>query len=304
MKKTAIVILLFKGILELSAQTPWPPVGAKIYYNDNDGRYFGPNLIVTTLPRIVSSLKDTVIKAKSCAKVIVVGRYIEIGYYYKEEEKIYKYNPTLDQFNIWMDFSLVAGQTYKITLGKEEFIQTVDSTSTELVNGKIKKVQFIRGVLFGKFIQDIGNVSGFFTPPTLVALLGPMRCYEDSTIGLYKNPLFYNNLKQYTRLDISPDKFPCDTAYSIILTGSQDLEQSGIKVYPNPFRHALSVSNEGNERMKKVELLDLQGRILYSEAILAEKKEIRVEAERLPPGLYLLRLNTDKRMYMAKVRKE
>jgi hypothetical protein len=69
-------------------------------------------------------------------------------------------------------------------------------------------------------------------------------------------------------------------------------ERMHVNVYPNPCTHALTLHiMTQNENMNMITIYDVQGRILYQEAMVPVSYTVR-DVSWLPSGAYFLKLNT------------
>ncbi|NNK80169.1 MAG: T9SS type A sorting domain-containing protein, partial [Flavobacteriales bacterium] len=75
------------------------------------------------------------------------------------------------------------------------------------------------------------------------------------------------------------------TAYSSVV-GIEELENDLFEIYPNPVENILTIRNLFDQTNLKFELLDLQGRVLMSDALQSSQ----VELGKLPSGLYSLQI--------------
>ncbi|MEL6649543.1 MAG: T9SS type A sorting domain-containing protein [Bacteroidota bacterium] len=72
----------------------------------------------------------------------------------------------------------------------------------------------------------------------------------------------------------------------------------GVQVFPNPAQEVLSIASQ-NVFTEKIELLDLQGRIVLQQSIKAQNAQISVA--QLPRGVYLLRGDSPNGVWMEKL---
>jgi len=84
------------------------------------------------------------------------------------------------------------------------------------------------------------------------------------------------------------------SGFTIVMLDEDDLvsakapENSIMSIYPNPFDHWISIENSNNEIIKKVEVLDLHGRLMLSEAGIPTQK-LKLNTTSLATGTYLIR---------------
>ncbi len=86
-----------------------------------------------------------------------------------------------------------------------------------------------------------------------------------------------------------------------LITGLADVPTELLEVYPNPFSSSVFVTlQEGISRPRSVQLLTIQGRLVFSsESVTPSRFEI--PATDLPPGIYIVRVAYPERMATRKV---
>jgi hypothetical protein len=90
---------------------------------------------------------------------------------------------------------------------------------------------------------------------------------------------------------------------SLIITGTEETTDAGVKIYPNPVVNELivDVTSLHEKTPVLVELHDVSGRTIHSE--LASKKAI-VKMEKQQPGLYLLKIKGSKKVITKQIIKK
>lgn len=84
------------------------------------------------------------------------------------------------------------------------------------------------------------------------------------------------------------------------LRGLDAVSEIGLKVYPNPFSGGFNIEVPQDLNWKRMEIQNLEGHSVFS----LNKGNIThyfVSNEALPPGLYILKLTTDKKVYQVKL---
>lgn len=71
----------------------------------------------------------------------------------------------------------------------------------------------------------------------------------------------------------------------------QNIHQSKVNIYPNPFNSQITVATEEGDRLESIEITDLAGRRLYVREKL-QAARFEVQSDFLPSGLYLVRAKT------------
>ncbi len=94
---------------------------------------------------------------------------------------------------------------------------------------------------------------------------------------------------------------PCACA-TYPLAVDEQLQEFTVPFYPNPATSAITVTWQPQTAGAKLELYDMTGRMVHSETIV--KKETTVSMEKLPAGIYLLRVTDGQRTGASKVLKQ
>ncbi len=111
----------------------------------------------------------------------------------------------------------------------------------------------------------------------------------------------------YTSLNCVPDT----AFYTIVIDGGCDylnINQemlTDISIYPNPASSVLSILNPSNTPFLKVEISDLNGRIVLVENDLSNNSSnVRISIENLQKGIYTLRIYNEKAQKSFKIVKQ
>ena len=92
----------------------------------------------------------------------------------------------------------------------------------------------------------------------------------------------------------------CDTVSVFSSQGINDQGNNGNNIaYPNPFNENLSVFLSGRE-INKISIADLTGKTLLHESIDAHNK-VTLQTGSIPPGLYILTVRSEDRVYRQKI---
>ncbi len=256
------------------AQNDWAPVGAK--WNYSEFSMEGPEVY----NREIVSIADTTIKGNACRKL--TGAFgcspmnNDINFVYSEGKKYYYYNSVADTFFLLYNFELNPNQSWTIYFsnfdlsGLDSILVSVIDTSSLSVNGNVLKRQNIDHQSLNYFIgneiiEKIGNTFFLFPqhgacdPPT-----GALRCYQDSTIGLYET-----GIVPY-----------CD--YTNV--GVNEIQISQLEIYPNPTQDFLYINPDSyrdTPQKLNYKILDYTGRV-----ILSGKTEKEIDVQTLSRGYY------------------
>lgn len=288
--KNLFLIILTSISIQITAQE-FAPIGAKWHYSQGT---LNPELIAF---KTIESVSDTIIKGKSCKKLIQVSEYMPPYtpslFMYSSNDSVFVYEE--GSFHLLYDFGAVAGDTLELgylAYNGLPLKMIIDSTSTITINGQLKKLQYVTcgdGIVIefgGKVIEGIGNTEYMF--PRLDGYLdGPLRCYEDNILGLFLSPFHTNNGWDFQN---------CEQ----IITGINDLHVTEtIKIYPNPVTSSFSLTNL--DRATEFKIFDIHGRKVMS-GIVNFTQVIKIE--NLPKGLYFLRLQNSKLSRIMKAVKQ
>uniref|UniRef100_UPI00262D52B8 T9SS type A sorting domain-containing protein n=1 Tax=uncultured Empedobacter sp. TaxID=410844 RepID=UPI00262D52B8 len=80
--------------------------------------------------------------------------------------------------------------------------------------------------------------------------------------------------------------------------GLADINNLEFKIFPNPTTDFVNITTK--ENIVSYQVYDMNGKLLVGKNKL-DKKEIKINLESYPKGIYLLNIQTDKRSYTQKV---
>ena len=75
----------------------------------------------------------------------------------------------------------------------------------------------------------------------------------------------------------------------VIVTGIEDYESGDIRIHPNPASEFLIVKNEGDVKIDRLMIHDIQGRVIMSQSVI-EGPQWRINISNIPTGVYSLTL--------------
>ena len=285
-----MVVLIPK---QVNAQD-FAPVGAEWHYS----RYMPlvPSSSFTGYIKI-KSIKDTNILSNNCKLIIETYEDNSIQdslYVYKDvNNKVLYYNNDSSRFCLLYDFNVMVGDSFELDCIADpnnplkNLMVYVDSVSQININGKIKNMQYYRTVdnlpgyrFLGWVIEDIGNLT-FLFPTIQDGLTGPLRCYQDDSLGLY-------NIAAFSCI--------------YVITGIDDAKNGldEIKIYPNLVEDNLFVINKINKKIN-----------LIVTSILGEKKYFfhdftkpKLDLSKLTAGIYFITIFNDKDFITTKIVKK
>ena len=93
--------------------------------------------------------------------------------------------------------------------------------------------------------------------------------------------------------------------FTTIVDGIEELSfGANVKVYPNPANELLIIEiNSELEVGSRIQLLDMQGKIVFNERILNQLNEYRneISTSDLAPGMYLLQISDDENSIQERI---
>jgi len=272
-------LLLFFLLPTLSFPQTWAPNGAKWTYTQGT---INPNYTTFTT---FESVSDTVINGQNCKNLTKIEHYGSVWsdtsqlYTYLDRNRVYFHNVT--GWCLIYDFSAQQGDTFVLTCfhgaNGQPLVVKVLSVDTITINGhQRKRFDYLVSDLIigfsGFVIEGIGNVEGMFPLGHHTLGIGPLRCYEDSILGLYKNQYYYRNRDSAWHQDCN-----------LIITGVDDQTFSeNLKVFPNPFNNHLTFQIANNIQTT-ITLYDLMGKNVFHQIFT---NYTTINTEHLPDSFY------------------
>jgi len=171
-------------------------------------------------------------------------------------------------------------------------IDSVINTSIDGVPLKRYYTTALDGLTFfgdGSFMDRIGGLDWLLPRRAIVHpgvfVAGPIRCYSDAQI------------------DTSFQSIACDSLslpLSLPLSISENLNNSNIKLYPNPSFNNLVIENLGQQKNDvRVEVRDVTGKLeLIKNIGLVEK--VTINTSHLPAGLYFVTIKDEQNVIATK----
>lgn len=304
MKKQFFALLILIMVIALptrSISQVWCPPGATWHYSNWLIGFEGYSKLTYS--------KDTLIKGISCKKITnyINGPFTQGNfspyYTYSKNGIVYLYNDKygINKFEILFDINAQIGDTWRMpqvdsACADSLFFITVLNTGSKTINGfNLKWLYVKKGPSpFNNFQYDtITERLGFrfddidYTSchgGSVEVAGGPLRCYSDSTFGLYST----NTNK------------PCEINTAIT---ESDLIREGLKIYPNPASEKLNIIFPFNvwEKTATFILYDLTGKVVLSNTLnrTADIEEISITD--LSQGLYLYQIRIDNTQIKGKI---
>lgn len=247
-------------------------MGAKWYYTEFGGFTVGG---VQLYSRMYESLGDTMVSG-------VLAKNISGEYYYEDSNRVYWLRNSDTTFTLLYDFNLEQGDTLVFakndTNAPAEYL--IDTILYVIVGGDTLKEFYTQAInneavvwVIGPYIEGIGGVISL-TPRSALADPYPgLRCYSDTSIGLFK----YNY-----------ENYPCDE--TIIWSGIEDALILNVSLYPNPASGSLSINlGELPKETLQLEVFSVLGQRMLQQELT--KAQTQIDISRLPPGMYLFTLS-------------
>lgn len=279
-------LILFLLLSKLSFAQTWAPIGAKWTYTQST---VNPNYITF---KTFESISDTSINGQNCKILNVIensGPGFSITYQeftYSDSNKVYFYKDNdwclIYDFNAKQNDSFVLNCTFGAV--KHPVVVKVIAVDTITINGKqLKRFDYLVSDLLigfsGFVIEGIGNTYGMFPVVHHTLGIGPLRCYEDSILGLYKNQYYYRNRDSAWQQD-------CDL---IITSVDKPNVAKNSKVFPNPFYDHLTFQFLNNIQTT-VTLYDLMGKCVLAQIFT---NHATINTEHLPRSIYFYEVRSN-----------
>ncbi|MBS4065711.1 MAG: T9SS type A sorting domain-containing protein [Chitinophagaceae bacterium] len=199
-------------------------------------------------------------------------------------------------------YSLVWDRFFGIATQDEEIYSVKKSTSTYgsmMICYTTKEVSAFKKDAKALLLSDLGYyIDG-----------GRVGSYEDEEVFSIAN-CFDNGyiLSGYTQsfnalqTDIFVLKFDSLVNGTGQYLGLYKIEKEGFffDVYPNPFKSKLTIKSPNDQKMEKIEIVDLNGQILYQKEN-SGSVEFEIDSDNVPSGIYILRIKTNSTTYIKKL---
>ena len=282
MNKKILSLLIFIISFNGYGQYEWASIGAKWFYTE---RYANSGDIAYIK---IESVKDTVIQGKSCKKLITnsvqrCSNRTNIEYMYSDSAKVFFFDAYLNNFQMLYDFSREKGDSWKIILNSDNYLDTlvitVDSVADLEVNQQILKKLYVtyssKTYVFSplkqesEIIEFIGDINYMFPwngSACDANYASGLRCYEDEIIGFFSR-------------DISPS---CE----YILTGISNVYNNDImmEVFPTYVHSIIKVLVKDNININ-YNILNINGKI----CINGNVNDHEINIQHLNSGIYFIK---------------
>lgn len=283
--KKILLLNIFAIICITATAQNYSQVGAIGHYNVRST--FAPGNLFNSYATL-ETVKDTFINNFPCKKLIETnydfnGRIQGRAAHFIQNNGAQVFFFYKDSTSSWVrdtlyNFALTQGESYTFYQDRYQPVTvTIDSVSSMTINGVSRVVQHLRSSNVGVYLEDMA-VEGlgalfFFMPWADSDPRGGLRCYQDSTIG------FYRNLAADT----------CDYIY----VGLEDLQlnKSIVSIYPNPTNSNLNVEWLPNQQINQLQLIDVQGKVIQTiNQDLNQSNSYQINLENVNNGIYFLKV--------------
>ena len=242
---------------------------------------------------------DTTVNNKDVVIIIRTNTLYDKGehnevtreYIYEEDNVVYWWNPTLQEFTVLYNLGAQPGDSWVIKVGTASLTMHVDAVEQYEYEGRVFKMLQVSDVddLFsGTIVCGIGHLTSFF-PERLMTRgknyrVEGIRCYWREGELVFKQG----------------DK-DCDEVYQEYHNGiEEDGPSTGsgaFAVYPNPTHGILNVRLPQCDSPTEYRITNLMGQTLMSGAITAENQQIDVS--NLPNGMYFITVGKETRKFVV-----
>lgn len=235
---------------------------------------------------------DTTIANKDCKILtnLFLGdpSYQPKSYFvYTEEEAVYSYDFSENDFIKMYDFSMAVGDSVVFTNNKK---YKVDSIGTMEINNRDFRFQQISFFNFSP-----GNL-GWTGPYHIVEEMGFVGWLTDYTYPNCSYFLIHNILcnagldgQNYRLTCYNSDNFTYDPYNNCQTTSTNEITTSSFKLYPNPSSSFFKIEFPNGIKAKHVVLYDLLGRTVYSDEI----QDAKISVANLPAQTYFVKIKDE-----------
>lgn len=275
-------VLLFLLLPTLTFGQTWAPIGAKWTYTQPTINPFYETYTS------FESVTDTSISGQSCKKITEIHRNSPTTadtfqhFMYSDSNRVYF--RASGSWNLLYDFNVQQGDSFLVGYyGQWVKIISVDTVT---INGfPRKRFEYDAPSFTTEFswivIEGIGHMIDMF-PTYDNQLFGPLRCYQDNVVGLYKSEYYYGSTWNQD----------CDQIITgQIFTGiDEPFDSKKVIVFPNPLSTQLTFSLADNVRTT-ISLYNFLGQQVLQ---LTFTNSTTINSEQLAEGIYFYELRNDK----------
>jgi hypothetical protein len=214
---------------------------------------------------------------------------------YSNGKIFFRFSPCSQEY-LYYDFNLSVGDTFAIYNWGNAIVDTV---STRLcLNGQTRKyirLHEIDGFSVGnvfRWIDGVGDIDLGLMYPWWIDGINNFVCLSDNTGKVWEN---------------SQAPLDCDSLVSLALpVASISKKQNNFSIYPNPTNGNNIVLDFGTpiNSPLQVDILDVNGQIVFSEKGFAAGKEKKISLPQLTSGCYFVRCTIGENTFYKKLIKQ
>lgn len=194
-------------------------------------------------------------------------------YIYANDNKVFWWNKTLEEFTMLYDFNAEVGDEWVIKVGEEQLLMHVDAEGTMVYNDETFRTLTVsdpEGLFSGTIICGLGHETSFF-PERLMSKEADYRVEGIRCVW------------QYGQLIFQQDETACDEVYVNFYYDVDESTVAGLQVYPNPTngRITLTGATAGEYRIST-----MLGQTIMTGRMTSDGQQIDVSE--LAKGMYFI----------------
>lgn len=205
-------------------------------------------------------------------------------YIYVEDNKVFWWNQTLEEFTVLYDFGAQVGDYWEIKAGLNSIVVHVDMVGQAEYDGIVYKTLQISDyddIFGGTIVCTVGHLTSFF-PEKMLENKGNyevngMRCHWNNGELLFK-----------------VGDVDCDYVYENHHIGVDEIAENGFAIYPNPSHDVLFVLSDIIE--EEYRIINILGEIVQSGKIISENQQIDVSS--LTEGIYFITIGSSSTKFL------
>ncbi len=201
-------------------------------------------------------------------------------YIYEEDNKVYWWNPEIEDFTVLYDFGAEQGDEWEIRVGAETLTMHVDAVEHYEYEGtlfKMLRVSDANDLFSGIVIGGIGHLTSFFPEK----LMNPGKSYRVEGIRCFW---------QQGELVFKYGEKDCDEVYEQYHSSLPEITIPYFTLSPNPTDGIVIVEmSSETSQPGEFRVTNLTGQTLLTGSLTGEKQIIDLSG--LPKGVYFLTIN-------------
>ncbi|MBR4837925.1 MAG: T9SS type A sorting domain-containing protein [Bacteroidales bacterium] len=283
-------------IIEMDGEPDYQLVGDEWYYKitNSNGTISYQHLVHENDSTINDDKVKVIVKTNTLYDLRIDQTSHE--YIYEENNKVYWWNKTLQEFTVLYDFGANVGDEWTITAANNSVTVHVDDVGYIVKDARWFKALVIsdeNDIFSGTVVCGIGHLTSFF-PEKLMENrddfeVDGIRCYWKDDILLYKE-----------------SDTDCDAIYEQYHLGVDENEIANeILIYPNPTSDYIIIILSSVQKTphcdvftREYRITNILGEIVASGRIASENQQIDVSS--LPEGMYFITIDKATMEFMKK----